>query len=213
MLVQPPAQVRLDVWIYNQIQDLWRFASSLYVETRRGPWRLGPIDTTKYDRQFLEEPLLELLNEAFQFESDQRWLFTQILFFTKPVLHAIGSPIINRIVMKGIYFLICEEQIVNYLLLFRLSFWPDNNPAPANYAVRSEREKKETKKDLEDALVNLIAPLCSPLLGQQLAEERTRFLVDVFQYKSINKHLIFVVIDLILAHVASDVAEMRAAAE
>ncbi|KAK6098084.1 hypothetical protein BDV3_004531 [Batrachochytrium dendrobatidis] len=199
------------VWtkLYAQLQDVWKYGCALYHETRFGPWHLGPIDTTKYDRQYLEEPIMDLLNEAFQIQTHQRWVFTQIMFFAKPILHSVAAPLVNRLIMKGIYFLICEEQITFYLLLLRTAFWPDNIPAPSTYSVRSEREKNESKQELEARLIAMISPLCAPLLGQQLAEDKTRFLFNVFQNKTINKHLIFVVVDLFLAHFAPEYAETR----
>ncbi|KAJ1341449.1 hypothetical protein BSLG_003878 [Batrachochytrium salamandrivorans] len=106
-----------------------------------------------------------------------------------------------------------DEQIANYLLLLRRAFWPENIQAPSTYGVRSERDKQESKIELETYLVNLVSQLHTasyvPLLSRPLAEERVRFLFSVFQSKTINKHLLFVVIDLILAHIAPEYAETR----
>eukprot|EP00842_Homolaphlyctis_polyrhiza_P002270 jgi/Hompol1/3043/HPOL_003093-RA len=143
-------------WLFTQAKEIWKFLWSLYHETRSGPWKLGPIDTTKYDRQYLDEPFVELLDEAFQIQAEEPWIYTQVMFFVKPIVHFIGSPFINRLVMKGVYALICEEQIVNYLLAFRISFWPNNYPA-LNYGVRSEREKLKTRALLEAHLINTLS--------------------------------------------------------
>ena len=111
--------------------------------------------------------------------------------------------------MKAIYFFICEEQVANYLLLFRLSFWPNNQLSTA-YVTRSEQEKQETKVELEMALVNLLLPILSPLLGSDFAEDRIRFLLNILQNRMANKHFLYITLDLILAHLAPEFAEARA---
>ncbi|KAJ1342221.1 hypothetical protein BSLG_003144 [Batrachochytrium salamandrivorans] len=173
-----------------QFHEIWNYGYSLYHETRYGPWHLGPIDTTKYDRQYLEEPLLDFINEAFQIQTNECWILTQLMFFVKPILHSFATPFVNR-----------------------RAFWPENIQAPSTYGVRSERDKQESKIELETYLVNLVSQLHTasyvPLLSRPLAEEQVRFLFSVFQSKTINKHLLFVVIDLILAHIAPEYAETR----
>ena len=78
----------------------WAFhwIRKLYNETKVGPWQLGPIDATKYDRYHLDEPIIELMDEVLDIQRQKRWLVTQILFFTDPIVHGLGSSIINRLV-------------------------------------------------------------------------------------------------------------------
>lgn len=47
-----------------------------------------------------------------------------------------------------------EKSIVNYLEQFRLSYWPNNQPA-LPFIVRSESEKAKIKELLELAIIRI----------------------------------------------------------
>ncbi|KAI8911787.1 PXA domain-containing protein [Gorgonomyces haynaldii] len=205
---EPQERQRQESIIYRYLQQALSLGFTLYQETRVGPWRLGPIDTTKYDRYRLDENLVELLDEILDIQKRKKWIVTQLMFFIDPIVHGLAGHVINRAILRGVYFIIAEEQIANYLLIFRLAFWPNNHPAP-NSPVRSHAEKEEIKAELESALLAYFEPFLSPLLGQDEAKIKIRSLMGVFQSKSINKHLIFVFLDLILAHLIPEYAEVR----
>ena len=57
--------------------------------------------------------------------------------------------------MKSIHHIISEDQVAHYFFLVRTIFWPNNHYAPA-VPLRSEREKAETRKDLEEALLQIL---------------------------------------------------------
>ena len=58
--------------------------------------------------------------------------------------------------MKLAYHLIDEDSVSFYLKAFRLSFWPNNQPAPP-YMVKSESEKVRIRELLEQSLINNVS--------------------------------------------------------
>ena len=88
---QPQFKITFDL-INDFFSSLWR----LHRETVVGPWKLGPIHANSYDRVRLEDAFLELFSEIFEFNYQQNWLYTQIHYFLKPVILALGGHVINR---------------------------------------------------------------------------------------------------------------------
>lgn len=82
--------------IWKYISQLFTFLRKMYHETKVGPWNLGVIDTTKYDRHSLDSGIIELLNEIFDFQGQQYWIISQLSFFLQPLIYGIGGPVINR---------------------------------------------------------------------------------------------------------------------
>lgn len=209
------SQTQESSW-WNYISTFVSRVRQLYLETKKGPWQLGPIDTTKYYRQQLDGPILNLLNEVFDIQGHQQWIMTQIMFFFHPVIYGLGGPIINRFILRSTSQIISEENIAGYLLTFRCSFWPNNHPCPKT-PPRSVQEKKQSRHELEMSLLQhlsrmfiLTLAIISPLIGTETANERIVLLLNTFQDQKINKHLIFILLDLILlAHLLPEYSESR----
>ncbi|KAJ3345231.1 hypothetical protein HDU91_007428 [Kappamyces sp. JEL0680] len=197
--------LRLWETMQNTMAAIW----DLHRETIKGPWKLGPINTTLYERSRLEESIMELVAEIFEFNYRQNWIYTQLNYFLKPVLLAVGGHVINRAILRMVYFVIGEESVTTYLENFRNSFWPNNQPAPP-FVVRSESEKAHIRRKLEQNILALVAGNLNHIIKEQAAGERILYLIDVFQTKRTNKHLLFILIDLIMVHLIPESASLRA---
>lgn len=62
--------------------------------------------------------------------------------------------------MKGAFYIITEPSLASYLELFRLSYWPNNQPAPP-FVVRTESEKERIREMLERVIVNMLSGMVS----------------------------------------------------
>jgi hypothetical protein len=82
--------------IFSTLQNLIGGIWKLHRETSIGPRQLGPINTTLYDNYNLESELMELLEEMFEFREGKAWLYVQLQYFLKPLIHRLGSHIVNR---------------------------------------------------------------------------------------------------------------------
>lgn len=66
--------------------------------------------------------------------------------------------------MNGTFCVIKEPSLVGYLELFRLSFWPNNQPAPP-FVVRTESEKERIREMLERVIVKMLSGTYSCFLA------------------------------------------------
>jgi hypothetical protein len=89
----------------NGILDFLRWIMSgiwfLHLETTKGPWKLGPINSSLYERNRLEECFFELIAEVFELSYRQNWIYTQMHYFLKPILLALGGHVVNRYILKS----------------------------------------------------------------------------------------------------------------
>ena len=82
--------------IVKMARETVGFIWGLHRETRKGPKRLGTIDTTLYERYRLEENFVLLFEELFELYDDRTWTYVQLHFFIRPVLSRTMGHIINR---------------------------------------------------------------------------------------------------------------------
>lgn len=82
--------------IWGCLKTFFSACFQLRRETQVGPWKLGPIDTTKYGRYQLDAPIANLIGEIFDIQGYQKWMVAQMIFFAGPLVHGVGGSIINR---------------------------------------------------------------------------------------------------------------------
>lgn len=103
--INPVSQTPRDVELYNfdfsWVQHVASILWQLHRETVKGPWKLGPINTSQYERMRLEEPLLDLFSEVFEFPYRRNWV---LHYFLKPVIISIGGHVINRFLFACVLF-------------------------------------------------------------------------------------------------------------
>ena len=85
----------------------------------------------------------------------KRW---HVSYFLRKLDGLVGLPVINRALMKGIHYLISEDQVAFYFSCLRTSFWPNGQLAP-NSPVRSHHQKEATKRRLYAAVKSQVS-LC-----------------------------------------------------
>ena len=94
-VTEPTKQTESTLWGY--FASGFKAISKLYYETKIGPWQLGVIDTTKYDRNNLDVPLFELTSTILDLQGRKKWIMTQFVFFFRPIFHGLGGPMVNRL--------------------------------------------------------------------------------------------------------------------
>jgi hypothetical protein len=78
------------------LYDYWKTFLYLYSEARLGPSKIGILDLSRYSHSQLEDSFLQLLDEVFDLSVRYNWMWTQTLFFARPVANHFARPIINR---------------------------------------------------------------------------------------------------------------------
>lgn len=78
-------------------------------------------DLLKYEGIYLQEPLLELIHEIFQFNRNCKWGYTQFIFLISPFTNLFLSKMINKIFIENINQLTSFSSITMYIQVFRNS--------------------------------------------------------------------------------------------
>lgn len=103
----PPVENETGNDVWTRLQQGFQALFVLHREAVKGPWVLGPICTSLYDRSRLEVNLVDFLVEVFELRKN--WVYVQMHYFVRPVLVALGGHVINRFVdelnpnLKGDY--------------------------------------------------------------------------------------------------------------
>ncbi|TPX44384.1 hypothetical protein SeMB42_g04346 [Synchytrium endobioticum] len=183
---------------WEWLSELFTQIQLIYQDLTSGPWFLGPIDTSRYSGLCLHEPVTALIRDVFREACDGiQWTRWSLVSFVRPLIRSVLSPVINRAILWRVYSIIEEESIVGYMKTFRNSFWPDGvlatEPLP-----RSRIEMTMTKTEIETRVRTALPPWTKTLTGHNVAEERVLLILAALQSKEINKHLLFVMLDLLL---------------
>ncbi|TPX68768.1 hypothetical protein SpCBS45565_g02891 [Spizellomyces sp. 'palustris'] len=186
------------------LRDIWIGLLAVQREARSGPWMIGSIDTTQYEADHLEDNLIDFIISAIRLGKRRKWLYTQVVFFLKPIVQFFGGSLMNRLIIKGVHAIICEDMVAKYLLWFRSSMWPGNILADGTSDGTTDTSRKEaTRREAETLLRNYVPPF-----GKDEVQDSLSDLVDMLQYTYINKHLFYVLLDLCMVHLAPEIVDM-----
>lgn len=145
---------------------------------------IGDEDEPKED---IADSIYDLVCEIFVLKKAQHWLRRTIIMFFQV---AFGKTI-NKQLKDSILQLTSETFIIDQLVKFRDSFWPDGVLAEPNPPV-SEDDKKLTYLLAKQYLINNIPDVFVNLIGQQNARKGFLKVFEALQSKKANKQLFYV---------------------
>ncbi len=127
-----------------------------------------------------------------------------------------------RTIAKGVYQIVNPPMVAFLVRTLRDTFWPNGvrrtPPAPS-----TSDEKARTRVDASLRLFSfcqsngpfsvkysIYSWYCKenigPVLGDQVIQESVDDMIGAFQSKRVNKHLVFVLLDLLLVHLAPEIS-------
>ena len=86
----------------NSLYDYWKMLLVIYSESSLGPTKIGFLDLSRYSGVRLEDGIINLINGIFRFSERAGWIWTQLIFFLRPIANYIARSTINR------YFLVYD---------------------------------------------------------------------------------------------------------
>ncbi|XP_067945493.1 sorting nexin-25-like isoform X2 [Watersipora subatra] len=145
----------------------------------------GPKEPRSKD--YIARPLYTLAAEIFELSSK---------FLRKTVVQLVQvtyGKSINRQIRETVDWMVSEPMLVYYLKCLKDLLWIDKElvaPAPAQTA----EEMRETKAMARAALTRNIPELVIKIFGEKTAQKGFIKLFEVFQYESLNKHFLYVLL-------------------
>lgn len=80
----------------NSLYDYWKMLLYIYSESSLGPTKIGFLDLSRYSGVRLEDGLIKLINGVFRFSERAGWIWTQTIFFLRPIANYFARSTINR---------------------------------------------------------------------------------------------------------------------
>ncbi|KAL1925276.1 uncharacterized protein VTP21DRAFT_159 [Calcarisporiella thermophila] len=165
--------------------------------------RLAPPQHTGLDQQ-----LLLLINEAFMLDRRHRWFWLQLEIFMFPVMRLLAGGLVDRVLAQFLQHILSVDRLTYYIQLLRESLWPNGVRAPPPVLpTEEERRLRQIEAELK-LLVALPGPF-KRLLGEDITEQLKAVhhaLAPFQRNKFVNKHLIYLVLDLIISRIAPELA-------
>ncbi|XP_075586462.1 sorting nexin-13 [Dermatophagoides farinae] len=146
-------------------------------------------------------PLLLLLDEVFDLKSQHFWLRRRIIELFKQIVEVAFSDTINKKMIDHINESTSTANLCVYIDSFKNLFWPDGTLA------RSSTRKKENCLRRKVAAKALIMTSLSDLrrvVGADTLQSGLISFFELFQNKTLNLRLVFVLIELILKELLPD---------
>ncbi|XP_078677048.1 sorting nexin-25-like [Branchiostoma floridae x Branchiostoma belcheri] len=156
----------------------------------------------------IAEPLYTLLGEIFELRGVTKWLRRTLIAFVQVTFGAS----INKQVRESVEWLFSEPMLVYYIHLLRDSLWPGGKLAPAA-PDRTEEEKLQTKQQVKQKLLDNMPDMLQSLVGQQNARRGVIKVFEGLQDKTINKHLLYVLLEMLLVEVCVELRDPQLLAQ
>ncbi|KAJ2849815.1 hypothetical protein IWW36_002368 [Coemansia brasiliensis] len=161
------------------------------------------------------EPLLGLINAALLLDRYNEWVWAQFLYYIFPLINALAGTAIDRTLAKVVRFLISEQQIALYLTILANSLWkPENGEKfrSGNRPYKTLEQQKMLKDDAEELVAELLPYVATKFFYGLSERERilaAQRILEPFENRQLNKHLVYNVIDAIVGKIAPELKEQQ----
>lgn len=145
------------------------------------------IDDEEEPKEDISDSIYDLVCEIFVLKKAQHWIRLAII----TLLQVAFGKTINKQLKDSILQLTSEAFILDQLVRFRDTFWPNGVPAESSPPV-SEDDKKLTYLLAKQYLINSIPDVFVNLIGQQNAKKGFLKVFEALQSKKANKQLFYV---------------------
>ncbi|GJN87525.1 hypothetical protein Rhopal_000476-T1 [Rhodotorula paludigena] len=154
---------------------------------------------------YFTAPICDLFITIFQLKEANNWLRRQAILI---VLQQVLGGTIERKVRDSVKTLLAPPQLVTLIQALQVSLWPNGELRPKS-APRTAAEKAATKESAARKLLALMPEAAANLIGRHNAKQGARCLFAVLQNRRLNKHLMYSVLDEILAVLFPELQEQR----
>ncbi|XP_019739796.1 sorting nexin-25 [Hippocampus comes] len=159
-------------------------------------------DETDGRRDALAEPCFMLIGEIFELRGMFKWVRKTLIALVQVTF----GRTINKQIRDTVNWIFSEQMLVCYINIFKDTFWPNGILAP-HVNVRTDAERTETKERAQQKLLENIPDALANLVGQQNARHGVIKVFNALQEASANKHLLYVLMEMLLKEVCSELRE------
>uniref|UniRef100_A0A8C9SJB7 Sorting nexin 25 n=1 Tax=Scleropages formosus TaxID=113540 RepID=A0A8C9SJB7_SCLFO len=144
-------------------------------------------------RDGVAEPCFMLIGEVFELRGMFKWVRKTLIALVQVTF----GRTINKQIQDTVNWMFSEQMLIYYINVFRDAFWPDGKLAvPAE--ARSDSERRETKEQAQQKLLENIPDTLLSLVGQQNARHGIIKIFNALQESNANRHLLYVLLEMVL---------------
>uniref|UniRef100_A0A3Q4M1D5 Sorting nexin 25 n=1 Tax=Neolamprologus brichardi TaxID=32507 RepID=A0A3Q4M1D5_NEOBR len=162
---------------------------------------LSDYDETDGRKDALAEPCFMLIGEIFELRGMFKWVRKTLIALVQVTF----GRTINKQIRDTVNWIFCEQMLVCYISVFRDTFWPDGKLAP-HIKARTDYERTETKERAQQKLLDNIPDALTNLVGQQNARYGIIKIFSALQEANANKHLLYVLMEMLLKELCPEVS-------
>ncbi|KAJ1668754.1 hypothetical protein EV178_000017 [Coemansia sp. RSA 1646] len=177
--------------------------------------QLWQADTPQASYRGAFEPILAMLNAALLLDRYNQWVWAQFLFYIYPLVNILAGAAIDRTLVNIVSFLLCEQQIASYVDMLISELWrPEDG---GRFRGKDKRKPYKTleqqellKRDAADLVAELLPYVAARFFYGLSDKERqlaTQRILEPFENRQLNKHLIYSVLDSVVGKIAPELKE------
>ena len=147
--------------------------------------------------------LLLLMDEIFDLKNRNQWIRRRIVVILKQIIKTTFGDRINRKIVESVDYMTSSEQIVEYVKMFRDSFWP-NGVLAEPYQVRPYDIQRRMRMVTKAKMFGSIPDELKRFLGNEVTKEGVGRMFDMFQHLNLNKRLFYTELESLLVSLFPD---------
>lgn len=147
--------------------------------------------------------LLLLMDEIFDLKNRNQWIRRRIVVILKQIIKTTFGDRINRKIVESLDYMTSSEQIVEYVKMFRDSFWP-NGVLAEPYQVRPYDVQRRMRMVTKAKMFGSIPDELKRFLGNEVTKEGVSRMFDMFQHLNLNKRLFYIELESLLKSLFPD---------
>ncbi|CAL1526462.1 unnamed protein product [Lymnaea stagnalis] len=147
--------------------------------------------------------MLLMMDEVFDLRHKNQWLRRRIVAILRQLIKATFGDKINRKIVEHVDFMTSAEQMAEYMMAFRNSFWPNGVLAEPR-VTRDESTKMRTRVLCKAKMLGSVPDEVRTLMGTDAVRKGVARVFQMFQHKTLNKRILYVVLEGVLVTLFPD---------
>ncbi|XP_057312986.1 sorting nexin-25-like [Hydractinia symbiolongicarpus] len=160
----------------------------------------GIDESTQESKDSIAEPMYRLIGEVFELKGVFKILRKTLITFVQITF----GGTINRHLREFISWLVSEPMMIYYIDNFKQSMWPKGILAPYP-PPRTDLEKLRTREQAKEKMMKSIPDVLANLVGKRNGKLGFMKLFEAIQDLQTNKHLFYVMLELIIVTICPEV--------
>ncbi|KAL3124089.1 hypothetical protein niasHT_004678 [Heterodera trifolii] len=143
--------------------------------------------------------LLLLVDEVFGLRAKNQWFRRRLVSLLRQFIHAAMGQSINRRIIDAVNWLTSEEQVAQYLVAFRDSFWSDSAAGSSSRADHSPQlDSQKTRFLARFLMLSAVPEQLRLFVGSSTVQSGVETVCEALQNRHLNRRLCYVVLERLL---------------